>query len=259
MSTKITRYIAALLSIVCLSLAGCGKSAPDVTPNATSDITPTTPQVAPLDDAELFRAAVLDVMVIEQDELFPLIEITPESNMCSFDEQGRVLMLTYHSYPDSYIAGEEYQLVYGAVWTFTEREIIAWYSENKDEVVDWSLRFKQLIGLPPDREYTHFSGFWAHPDDIIRPGYAWRLTDTVGASTFIDAPDDEYKSWFDGNIIWSYFDSAYPWTRLGYTYDWAADSGKYGLSEFLVAKDAVTTVEFTLTTEAFVEWLEEEA
>ena len=30
---------------------------------------------------------------------------------------------------------------------------------------------------------------------------------------------DEYRAWFNGNIICSYFDNAYPWTRLGCTYD----------------------------------------
>ena len=72
----------------------------------------------------------------------------------------------------------------------------------------------------------------------------------------MDEPGDEYKAWFDSNIILSYFDSAYPWTRLGYTYDWAAGGSDYGLSEFLVRKDAVAQVEFTMSTDDFVAWLE---
>jgi len=208
-----------------------------------------------LSNDELFAAAVRDAMIISDDDIFPLIEITKDSTMCSWDGE-RVLMLTYHRFPESYIAGEEYVLQWGAVWTFTDKEIIAWYNNNKKGVDDWTLRFKQLVGVPEHREYTHFSAFWASPEDIIRPGYAWRLSDTAGVKTFIEEPDEEYKAWFDGNIIWSYFDSAYPWTRLGYTYDWAAGGSKYGLSEFLVRKDAVTLVEFTLTVDEFVDWLE---
>lgn len=208
------------------------------------------------DNAELYQAAVQDAMIITDDEIFPLVEISKDSALCTFNEKGQVLMLTYHSYPDSYIVGEDYTLTYGAVWTFTDQEIIQWYNNNKKGVTDWELRFKQLIGLPEERTYTHFSALWVDLDDITRPGYASKLTDTVGAATFVEEPDEEYKAWFDSNIIWSYFDSAYPWTRLGYTYDWAAGGKDYGLSEFLIRKDALTHVEFTLSTEEFVDWLE---
>lgn len=207
-------------------------------------------------NAELYAAAMRDSMTIEDDEMFPLVEISEDSELCSWNEDGQVLMLTHHSYPGSYIAGEEYTLKYGSVWTFTDQEIIRWYEDNKDGVTDWVLRFEQLIGLPEGSAYTHFSAMWVDPDDIIRPGYAWELSDTESAASFVKTPSDEYKAWFDSNIIGSYYDSAYPWTRLGYTYDWAAGSGEYGLSEFLVRKDAVTQVEFTLSTDEFVAWLE---
>lgn len=207
-------------------------------------------------NAKLYETAVIDSMTIEEEEIMPLIPIAKDSPWCSWDEKGRVLMLTHHSYPDSYVAGEEYTLKYGEVWTFTDKEIINWYKENKNGVSDWPLRLKQLIGLKADREYTHFSAMWVKPEDIKRPGYEWELADTAGAAAFAQEPGEEYKAWFDSNIVWSYFDDAYPWTRLGYTYDWAADSDEYGLSEFLVKKDAVTTVEFTMTTDEFVAWLE---
>lgn len=225
-----------------LLFAGCGQSPPESTNQ--------------LSNGELFMAAIRDAMIIDDDEIFPLAEISRDSELCSWNDSGRVLMLTYHSYPDSYIAGEEYTLKYGEVWTFTDREIVKWYKANKDGVTDWELRFEQLIGLPEESGYTHFSAIWVNPDDIIRPGYARELTETVGTASFTKEPGEEYKAWFDSNIIWSYFDSAYPWTRLGYTYDWAADSGEYGLSEFLIAKDAVTFVEFTLSTQEFLVWLE---
>ena len=72
---------------------------------------------------------------------------------------------------------------------------------------------------------------------------------------FTTEPDAAYKSWFDDNIIHSYYDSAYPWTRLGYTYDWGAKDTEYGLSEFLVQQGAAVTVEYTLPTEEFIQSL----
>ncbi|WP_373163574.1 hypothetical protein [Agathobaculum sp. Marseille-P7918] len=47
--------------------------------------------------------------------------------------------------------------------------------------------------------------------------------------------DPMYQSWFDDNILYSYFKSEYPWTRLGYTYDWSGGDSPYGLTEFLIA------------------------
>ena len=251
----ITFFVIAVLWIGMMTgFAGCSQDNPAA--DNTAPTQSSSNETAPKTNAELYQAAVLDAMVITDDEIMPLAAITKDSPMCTWDEDGCVLMLTYHSYPDSYLAGEDYTLTYGAVWTFTDREIVKWYQANKDGVTDWPLRFKQLIGLPEERTYTHFSALWTNPDDMIRPGYAWKLADTTGAAAFLEEPSEEYKAWFDSNIIWSYFDSSYPWTRLGYTYDWAEGSGKYGLSEFLIRKDAVTKVEFTLSTEEFLAWLE---
>lgn len=46
----------------------------------------------------------------------------------------------------------------------------------------------------------------------------------------------------------------YPWTRLGYTYDWGAED-EYGLTEFLVLKNSTIEVEFTKTIDEFFDWL----
>ena len=32
-----------------------------------------------------------------------------------------------------------------------------WYQKNKENVINWDLRLEQLIGLPKDSGYTHFS------------------------------------------------------------------------------------------------------
>lgn len=206
---------------------------------------------------ELYRKAIQDAITIEPDEILPLIEISKSSNMCTWNEHGEVLMVTYHAHPDEYSVWGTLQSHEDEIWTFTDREIVDWYKENREPIVDWELRFKQLIGLPEKHRYTHFTALWVHPDNILRPGYAHELSDTIGAGSFEEEPPIEYKQWFDANIIWSYFDSAYPWTRLGYTYDWADNGTEYGLSEFLVKPGSEIRVEFTYTTDQFVEWMDE--
>lgn len=125
------------------------------------------------------------------------------------------------------------------VWTFTDKEIIKWFKEcaDKDKVADWPLRFNQLVGMPYNKSYKCVTALWVSPADLRRPAYEW----------------------FNGNIIWSYFDSAYPWTRLGYTYDWADNGVEYGLTEFIILKNSVVDVEWTKTQEEFLEWLESAA
>ena len=133
----------------------------------------------------------------------------------------------------------------------------AWYAESGSEVEDWNLRFAQLLGVHEEEGYTRFSAFWVSPEDVIRPAY---LTDVTGQmeNDYTKVEEGAYKDWFDGNILWSYFESDYPWTRLGYTYDWSGGKSEYGLTEFLVFDGSKTEIEFTYSTEEFVNWLTEQ-
>lgn len=44
--------------------------------------------------------------------------------------------------------------------------------------------------------------------------------------------------------------------RHGYTYDWADNGREYGLSECLILSGSVIEVEWTKTTDEFIDWLE---
>ncbi len=209
---------------------------------------------------DLYNLALRDSAFADEDEILPLVEITKESSAITWNQDyDKVFMLSWHNDPNSYKPGEEFTCTDSEIWTFTDKEIIAWYSENKNKVTDWELRLKQLIGLPPDSDYTHFSAFWVEEEELIRPAYQTNITQQLTADDLDGSKLGEFKNWFDDNIIWSYFDSAYPWTRLGYTYDWAENETEYGLSEFIILKNAAIEVEFTLTTQEFIVWLEEES
>ncbi len=216
---------------------------------------------APSTPEALFDAATKDAVFAEPDEVLPLVNLDKNDKMVRWNEAGdKVLLLSWHKYPDSYPTGEDISFQWGEVWTFTDKEIAAWYQKNQNGVQDWTLRLEQLIGLPPGAGYTHFSAFWVNPEDVIRPAYVTDATQpmaltTLNAGEEASEFDNWYKEWFDGNIIWSYFDSQYPWTRLGYTYDWSGGKTDYGLSEFLILKDAPANVEFTLSNEEFMEWI----
>lgn len=203
---------------------------------------------------ELYALAVHDAMTIEEGEVFPLVNLTANDDKANFNDNGQVLLLSWHRYPDNYIAGENITNTWGEIWTFTDKEILSWFDNNNKGVTDWDLRFRQLIGVPQGKTYTHFSAVWASLDDVVRPAYESDVTKPMKTS-FDKNVDIEFKKWFDGNIVWSYFDSAYPWTRLGYTYDWANNGTEYGVTEFLIQPDSELSVEFTKTTDEFIAWL----
>lgn len=202
---------------------------------------------------ELYNNAVKDALTVEPDEILPVINITPESNMVTWNNsKDKILLLTFHKYPDSYPAGDNVSLAWGDVWTFTDKEFEAWFDKNNTDIDNWGLRLNQLLGLPPETSNICVTGFWVSPENVIRPAYVTDITSTEMKEKFTDSVDADYKAWFDNNIIWSYFDSAYPWTRLGYTYDWADNGTEYGLSEFIVKKDSDVGVEFTYGLEDFI-------
>ncbi len=203
-----------------------------------------------------YKNAVIDAMLAEENEIFDLVCLTNEDEMTTWNDEGQVLLLTWHQYPDSYMEDETTILQYGEVWTFTDKEMTAWYSENKNEIEDINLRLKQLIGLPPDDDKTHFTAMWADPEDVTRPAY-YPNAEMNDMEVDDDQMDSEMLAWFHDNIISSYYsDWEYPWTRLGYTYDWSGDGSEYGLSEFLVRKNAEVEVEYTMTTAEFIAYLD---
>ncbi len=186
------------------------------------------------DMEELYRESVSDSVFAEADEIFPLVAIEADSPFVTWSaDEDKVLMLSWNDTPEEYLEGTEI-VVKGEIWTFTDREIASWYSDNKKGVKDWDLRLKQLIGLPPESSYTHVTAFWCDPEELFRPCYETDITKQLDVNLLDGSALGDYESWFDGNTLWSYFDSAYPWTRLGYTYDWAEGGSEYGLSELII-------------------------
>lgn len=205
---------------------------------------------------ELWESAMQDAVFSEDSEIMELVTLTPEDPHVIWDESGeRVLLFTWHDYDDECEPGGPVPSGGGDIWATSLGEMTAWYEEHHEGVTDWELRFAQLLGVHADEGYTCFTGFWVSPEDVIRPAY---LTDIkaqmeIGYDNLQEGP---YKEWFDQNILWSYFESDYPWTRLGYTYDWSGGASEYGLTEFLISESSRTEIVFSCTTDEFVLWLE---
>lgn len=124
------------------------------------------------------------------------------------------------------------------------------YQKNPIPGTSLALRLKQHLGLPDSKEEYFFVEFWVRPQDIFRPCIN---TDIIGNACLPDynpqilpasykdifnfvPHDPNYQKWFTDRRNTAYVgDSPFPWTRIGYTYDWASkESKKVGASEFVI-------------------------
>lgn len=133
-----------------------------------------------------------------------------------------------------------------------------------------TLRIEQRLGLPPNSADTHFVEFTVdHPGDpaqIFKPCVSPDVTATscsLGPLTDcsqLSAPADRdacvaHNAFFTGQYYNSFGlsrPSEYPWTSLGYTFDWAHRPiglseepafMQFGESEFVIPGTATVTVE----------------
>jgi hypothetical protein len=120
------------------------------------------------------------------------------------------------------------------------------------------LRLKQLLGLPPYDQYgqkTQFVEFWVSPSDLFRPCHDPAITDTVcslKSPMNVDRDRRNYTKWLDKTAEDSYRLFGYPWTQLGYTYDWGNPRREIGLSEFVIEKGATVEVQSVKTIDSYL-------
>jgi LysM repeat protein len=193
---------------------------------------------------KMYRNSIKDAMIADASERSThLLKITPENDSLTWNSnKEKVLMVAWKRDFQKFKTGTEY-VATGEIWVFAGTEMKKWYQKNPRSVFSQTLRMEQLLGLPPKCGYSCFVAIWVKPSDLFRPAPDNEITDSTAELTFPSNATAEYKKWFNNNIIFSYFPYHYPWTRLGYTYDWGNRNCEIGLSEFVVKKNATFTVE----------------
>lgn len=207
---------------------------------------------------ELYKEAVEDCIFFEEKDVLPLVNITKEDNRVIWNDSNKVLMTFAHKYPSSYPSQSDITFQWGNVWTVSAGEFYEFIKLNAKTTTDWTLRINQVLGMPEDKGITSVTGIWVDPSILYRPAYEPNPTKSMSTTlqkTGNEEFDIKFKDFFDDNIIWSYFESSYPWTRLGYTYDWYPNNTKYGLSEFLIFSGESAFIEYTYSIDEFINFV----
>jgi len=115
------------------------------------------------------------------------------------------------------------------------------------------LRLKQLLGMPPDVDKQYFVEFWVRPQDLFRPCPDPEITDKSCGLAFPKDTEEAHISWINNQRLASYYNPIwnqnYPWTELGYTYDWNPKNKTHiGVSEFIIANNANIVIKGFQTT-----------
>jgi hypothetical protein len=238
---KVNSAISSLMLLLLMLFSSC-------------DLFNNTPQ---LSDEEKYELAIQDAMIAEEDEIcIDLIAITDTNSYIIWsgtENDKKVLVVTWTKYPESYPENDTISNTWGEIWVTVVPEMEDWFLANYSTGSNYVTRTEELLGLPRDKGYTYFVEMWVDPDDLWRPSPDNEITDT---SADLDIPtdiDSTYQVWYNENIIYSYFPMRYPWTRLGYTYDWGSSTTEIGLSEFVIKKNSQIIVYKVYDNESYFE------
>jgi len=202
----------------------------------------------PADEAtpeELFRDAVAAAEVADADEVVDdLVAITPDNPDLEFDPEDRVLMVTWTSW-SGYDGMEGASMPLGVeVWLTPIPSLKDFCTATGLQGEALNARLEQLMGLPPNNGKDRLVTMWVPTDGLFRPSPDPEIDDSVAELDFRPDVDPEHKAWIEDLEAVSYGADGYPWTRLGYTYDWDPEGGsEVGLSEFVARAGTEIVIE----------------
>jgi len=119
------------------------------------------------------------------------------------------------------------------------------------------LSLRQLLGLPPDYQLANFVVMTVAEGQIFRPAADPNVSTPLPCASptpsncgqeFPKNVPAPYVRWFADWALRSWVISetnqppGYPWTRLGYTYNWKPGADKYGASEYVIQPGSSVTV-----------------
>jgi hypothetical protein len=181
-----------------------------------------------------YRTSIEDAAMIEPNEIKPVAAIT----------QVKEKFVTWTSYPDSYKPGSDLTLAWGETWVTQNGAVHEECKIFPKEEGALNVRIQQLLGLPPQAiTQRYFVVLEVQTNDMFRPCANPSLTATECSANFEKDASESHRAWYAGQSAVAYqFPKGYPWTRLGYTYDWNTETDEEGVFEFVIKKGTTVNV-----------------
>ena len=216
----------------------------------------------PQTDEAVYQNAIATAMSPEpdkiSDQLIPIRRDNSNLVWKSFDGEDYVLTVSWKNedkWYRPYLDSAFYNTGNYPIWISTAPEL--WERMRGVAQENADRRLIQLLGLPPNATYTYFVEFWVRPADLFRPCPDGDITDEACQLYFPAGTDSAHIDYINKNRISRYYQeelySKYPWTQLGYTYDWdPANPTHVGLSEFVIGLNKNIKIKAIYTTEEYL-------
>lgn len=219
-----------------------------------------TVPVAPLSDQDRYQAAIADAAVARPARVYPLLPVP------ATDPVSVVSWVSERWVP---CAGRtppcEMQIERSPLWVTLSGEVQGKCRQWQLTGAALARRLEQLLGLPPDQppqyRMTRFAVVEVPGASLQRPCLG--VDDSAPAQprcTVVapNTPPDALRNFVGQQMASSYVvgnpaGPGYPYTRLGYTYDWGAPAGAhpYGASEFILPVGTTVKVQAMVDTAAY--------
>jgi hypothetical protein len=188
----------------------------------------------------IYERAVIDSAVYQRWNVRPLRPLTP-------DEHGQVLVAMVTSKDgkvgDSLTAG-----TYG-MWVTGVPEVQTLCRAFHGDV---AMQLRELLGLPPDADVPRVLVLKVAASDLFRPApddststplpckpLSDNTTPTDCGNAFPSTTTPSHYQWMAIETLYLHaIPNGYPWTHLGYTYNWTPAADRYGASEYVIRANA---------------------
>ena len=210
---------------------------------------------------ENYRNAIADAAYPSVNERYNNLVVINAQNTSlirkTINNEEYILVSTWKGDTTYYVNNSEtgyYNTGKYPIWVTVAPELQTWAKQQPTTPNE--VRLKYLLGMPLDSYKAYFIEFWVKPTDLFRPCPDAEITDNVCDICFPENTTAEHKNWLNQTRAGSYFNcdlnKCYPFTSLGYTYDWLNPENNVGLSEFVIKENANIVVHKIYTTDNYL-------
>jgi hypothetical protein len=215
-----------------------------------------TSDESPLPQAYL--DAVEDAKIAEPDEIYrnltPIVWYNPDLKW----DKSRVLVVAWTTFSGYAKNVGKPVLLPTDLWVTAAPDLQKFCKTYRGtSQISLEYRLNQVLGLPPDvgGKSRYIVELWVEPRSLFRPSRDPNISDREAELDFplsntFESISSSYQDWFSQQFKSRYGSPSnpstklYPWTQLGYTYDWGSQSDwqsadvkrspHVGLSEFVI-------------------------